>query len=235
MKQKNRLFTFGCSFTQYFWPTWADILGQEFEHFENWGKLGGGNQFIFNSLIECMVRNKLNKDDTVIIMWTNVTREDRYINYSWETHGNVYTTQFYSPEFLHRYFDIRGCLIRDLAVIEATKKILELSNINHIFLSMVPITNIDQYTVKTLDESDDILFLYKDTIKCIRASIFEKVFDFNWCKNKHPNEDLHPTPLEHLDYLDKILPELPISNSTRKWVSENQNTQSFTTKTPMRL
>ena len=78
----RRLYTFGCSFTQYFWPTWADILGQEFDYYENWGKLGGGNQFIFNSIIECSLRNKLTPNDTVAIMWTNVTREDRYIKLS---------------------------------------------------------------------------------------------------------------------------------------------------------
>jgi hypothetical protein len=235
VSQKSRLFTFGCSFTQYFWPTWADILGREFQHFENWGKLGGGNQFIFNSLIECMLRNQLDTDDMVVIMWTNVTREDRYIKDAWATHGNVFTTQFYSPEFLHRYFDIKGCLIRDMAVIAAAKKLLELSNIPHIFLSMVPITNIDQYTVKSLDNVDDILSLHKDTISCIRPSIFEKVFDFDWSRNKNPKGDLHPTPLEHLEYLDKILPELPISKKTRKWVSKNNHEQNFITHSPLRL
>lgn len=35
----TRLFTFGCSFTKFFWPTWADILGQEFDYYENWGRL----------------------------------------------------------------------------------------------------------------------------------------------------------------------------------------------------
>ena len=48
----SRLFTFGCSFTSYHWPTWADILGREYDYFENWGRSGGSNQFIFNSLIE---------------------------------------------------------------------------------------------------------------------------------------------------------------------------------------
>ena len=30
----KRLFTFGCSFTRYYWPTWADMLGQEYDEFE---------------------------------------------------------------------------------------------------------------------------------------------------------------------------------------------------------
>ena len=29
--KKNRLFVFGCSFTMYAWPTYADFLGYEFD------------------------------------------------------------------------------------------------------------------------------------------------------------------------------------------------------------
>jgi len=36
----RRLFAFGCSFTQYKWPTWADILGKSFDLSYNLGKSG---------------------------------------------------------------------------------------------------------------------------------------------------------------------------------------------------
>jgi hypothetical protein len=228
----RRLFTFGCSFTEYYWPTWADILGRDFDHFENWGKLGGGNQFIFNSLMECSARNQLTTDDTVIIMWTNVAREDRYIKNQWETHGNVYTTQFYSPEFLNRYFDTTGCLIRDLAGIHAAKKFLESSQIPYIFLSMVPITNIDQYSVEPFKDADEIVNVYQDTIDTIRPSVFETVFDFDWAKYKDPKSDLHPTPLEHLEYLDRVVPEIAISDATRQWVRKYKDGQEWITSRP---
>ena len=76
---RNRLFTFGCSFTEYRWPTWANILGQNFDQFENWGQPGGGNTFILNSLMECINRNIIQANDTVIIMWTSIGREDRWV------------------------------------------------------------------------------------------------------------------------------------------------------------
>ena len=44
--KKNRLFVFGCSFTMYAWPTYADFLGYEFDHYENWGFPGLGNRAI---------------------------------------------------------------------------------------------------------------------------------------------------------------------------------------------
>ena len=74
----GRLFCFGCSMTQYYWPTWADIAGTFWNKFENWGEIGAGNQFIFNSVIECDLKNKLDSNDTVVIMWSNPERHDSF-------------------------------------------------------------------------------------------------------------------------------------------------------------
>jgi hypothetical protein len=84
------LYTFGCSLTSYNWPTWADILGKEFKKFENWGRPGAGNNFIFNSLIECLSRNQISKNDTVIIMWSGITRIDCYQMNEWSHYHSVF-------------------------------------------------------------------------------------------------------------------------------------------------
>jgi hypothetical protein len=69
--------------TSYIWPTWADILGSQFEHFENWGLSGAGNTCIFNSIIECDSRNKFTPDDLILIMWSGIARIDYYQQNSW--------------------------------------------------------------------------------------------------------------------------------------------------------
>lgn len=79
----GRLFTFGCSYTRYFYPTWADILGQQWEYSENWGKPGAGNHYIFNSIIECLNRNEFTKNDTIMILWTSISRTDYYQKGHW--------------------------------------------------------------------------------------------------------------------------------------------------------
>jgi len=87
----SRLFTFGCSLTRYHYPTWADIIGRNFSEFQNWGKAGAGNNFISNSLNECNLRNKLGSDDTVIIMWTGLSRIDYYqIDHWCHVHNQYY-------------------------------------------------------------------------------------------------------------------------------------------------
>jgi len=216
----SRLFTFGCSFTMYNWPTWADILGKEFEFVENWGHSGGGNQFIFNSVVECSLRHKFTPGDTIIIMWTNISREDKYVNNKWLFSGNMYTTNLYSREYKEKYTDLKGFLIRDLAFIHSTKKYLEFLNVKHIFLSMVPITNWDQYNATEIKHVERICDLYKDTLSFIRKSVFEVIYRFNWDSKERVFRDFHPTPELHLQYLQTIVPEYNISPSTVAWVKE---------------
>ena len=72
----KRLFAFGCSFTMYAWPTYADFLGFEFDHYENWGFPGLGNRAIAQRIAECNAKNKFTKDDVVIVQWTTHTRHD---------------------------------------------------------------------------------------------------------------------------------------------------------------
>ena len=219
----SRLFTFGCSFTSYQWPTWADVVGRNFDYYRNWAQAGGGNQFIFNSLIEANARKKFTSDDTIIIMWTNVTREDRYVDRSWLSPGNIYVNQsVYDEKFIKKFADDRGYLIRDLATIAAAVELLEHWGVKYHLLSMVPLTNLDQYNVKPSPDSD-VIALYSSAIEKIKPSVYEVVFNFDWFSknvNGIKEFDAHPIPSEHLEYVEKVLPEYPISDATREWVKQ---------------
>lgn len=231
----KKFLAFGCSFTSYIWPTWADILAQNFDSYENWGSIGGGNQFIFNSIVEALVRGHIKENDTVGIMWTNVSREDRYVDHEWVTPGNIYTQEIYDKKFVAKFADTRGYYIRDLAVIYATEKLLRHHGCNFFFLSMVPIYNPVQYEHHTVsNEIHDLLKSYQPIIDQVRSSVYEVIFNFNWWSrpflpknlqkidieynSTKTRKDLHPTPGEHLEYLDKILPEYKIDLNTRQCV-----------------
>jgi hypothetical protein len=67
-------------------------------------------------------------------MWTNVTREDRYLNGAWETPGNIFTQTFYPAEYIKKYADVRGYYIRDLATIYAVDQLLKSINCKYHFL-----------------------------------------------------------------------------------------------------
>lgn len=98
----KRLFTFGCSFTQWNWPTWADIVGQNYEHYENWGLAGIGNRAIAERINECDLKNNFDKDTVVLIQWTDYHRFDHHMkdfetHASWRFGGNIFDKDIETP------------------------------------------------------------------------------------------------------------------------------------------
>jgi hypothetical protein len=193
----RRLVTFGCSFTNYRWSTWADCLAPEFDSFENWAQSGAGNEFIFNSVMEADQRQAFGADDTVIVCWTTPTREDRYVGSRWHTLGNMFTCPIYNKEYLENHVDERGLLIKTLAYIKAVKTLLESRKTHWQFLSM---------------DNIDSLNIYQDVVDSILPSYKAVLFSNGW-----PNRDgdPHPSPEEHLAYLDAVLPGWVTKQSTR--------------------
>jgi hypothetical protein len=97
----GRLYTFGCSYTNYQWPTWADFVGSTYQKYENWGQPGSGNHMMASKLYECHYVNNITKDDTVLIMLSSCDRFDYIDNHSkWCTGGNIYGKN----HTLHGYF-----------------------------------------------------------------------------------------------------------------------------------
>ena len=232
----RRLFTFGCSFTQYWrWPTWADMVGREFDQFENWGICGTGNPAIQYNLLECNQRHSLGPDDTVLIMWTNTSREDRYVGNRWVEGGNVYWSSGsrYPPDWVARFACERGYFIRDMAVITAVRHLLDHWKCSYRFLSMIPLQYSNELSGLGNNPQDpnshtqDVAELYQDTLKLVRPSVYETVFNSDWRSRPgipdgfdSRTRDFHPTPMEHLEYCDKILPDFEISAETREWAQE---------------
>jgi len=251
----KRLFVFGCSFTRYMWPTWADIIGKEFEYYENWGGEGGGNQYIFSSLIECHARNNFTQNDEIIVMWSSITREDRYIKDLWNLRGHV--ENYWDKEYLKTNYCERGFLLRDLTFVESALHLLESLKIKFEFLTMEPLI--------TSNKNDhDILDVFKKSISKLKPSMYEIIFNSNWYsrkdnyffdkdtihkayeenqgvefyKNLYDNinsfrPDGHPTPLEHLEYVEKILPRYNIANETKNWIKNYKLVDTFTSTIPI--
>lgn len=221
-----RLYTFGCSFTSYKWPTWADILGKQYEEFYNYGMSGGGNLFIFDSLVEAIATHNINKDDTVVIMWTNVTRDDRYSenHNGWLKYGNIYTAEgYHNEEFLEKFITVRGCYVRDMPLIYATYKLLSNIGCKFYFTSMVDIDNPNQYKYTKAKNISDVLSIYDEAIKLIRPSMFNTIFKYNW-NSRFVKQDPHPHPIDYLEYIEKVLPEFTIDDDTRTWVKSIDTT-----------
>jgi hypothetical protein len=223
----KRLFAFGCSFTQYRWPTWADILAQEIPVFYNYGRSGAGNLYMYLALIEAHTRHGINQDDLVVMAWTNCAREDRYVHNNWRCYGNIFTQEEYDPDWVKKFADLRGYFIRDMAVVQGTKLLLDSIGVDYDFFSMVPLQLVDQYRPDTMTDIADVESLYSNVLSEIKPSYYDIVFNRNWLsRNPRPKfyfksklvKDNHPTPLEHLEYLQKVWPTCSFKPETLDYV-----------------
>jgi len=228
----SRFFAFGCSFTQNnSRPTWADIIGREFEEYQNWGRPGAGNQYIFNQLIECHARNKFTANDTVYIMWTSVSREDRYVKDRWIGGGNIYNQNIYPESWVKQFACERGYLIRDLATISAARDLLRYWGVKYRFFAMIPVINPNESHEELPADTNnqDVIALYQDVLSEINPSVYEVVFNSqNWNDKKSTFgawvddniRDPHPDPTEALEYVEKIMPEIKLSQATIDYVNK---------------
>lgn len=136
----KRIFAFGCSFTGYSWPTWADLLAfenKEAEYF-NYARAGLGNVGISCKLSQAHNTFKFNENDLILVMWSTFCREDRWVNGEWLTYGNVFNSE-YDDVWLKKYADPMGYLIRDHAIINITNKFLNSLSCDSLILRSVPL------------------------------------------------------------------------------------------------
>ena len=234
----KRFFAFGCSFTDYPWSTWADIIAHTMPNTEyyNFGKAGGGNALIHARLMEADQRYNFDSNDLVIVQWTNTAREDRYLNdrgnVGWVGYGNIYTNTFYDDNFIAKYCDPFHFLLRDLANIKAINTLLNYKKVNYYYLSLCNIVEtINQWSNIILDTTDQkfkvAANLYKPFTDKIRPDYLKIIFNGDFMskhiiKTKLLNSnkeivfdnDYHPSPLMHLSYLQQVLPEIVIKPKT---------------------
>lgn len=229
LKKYKRFFAFGCSFTYYHWMTWADIIGNEFTEYYNYGKPGAGNGYIFASMIEANIRYNFTPDDLVVVMWTGIDREDRYINREWKVAGCVYHSidNFYDKAYTKKYSDLRGYLIRDMNYISAVDKIVP----NIVHLSMMPLSKVTEFD--NVEGDSDVYDFYHETLSKISKSVFEVIYSNDWNNRQKVKKkaglfnyhtDLHPTPKLHLEYLNKTFPDLEFSEATLDLVNKQEDT-----------
>jgi len=188
----KRVFAFGCSFTSYHWPTWADIIASECVNarFYNFGRSGMGNLAMSVRVAEAHNKFKFDKDDLIIVLWSSYSREDRWLTYDgeqytekWICFGNVWNSAFYGKDFTKKFADPLGYLIRDLGLIYST----------HSLLDNLPCDSIKLFSYKIkkdLDESvpierdrcyHKIYETYKDFIE---TNIKNTMFDTIWEQNR---------------------------------------------------
>jgi len=235
----TRLFTFGCSYTHFCWPTWADFLGLKFDEYQNWAQSGGGNSFIIERLIEANATHKFTADDTVIVQWTTHQRHD-YFKEGWWAGGNIFTSPFYDEEYINKYFDIKGSVIHTLNYISAAQHLLDNTAATWFMTSMIDLTiplpefclgvseqykkdkELDKINSKPIFDTWPELKIYENVLQ--RHWITPTLTD--WCDSTgfKPggisyasmggpditfSPDWHPSPSDHYNWLQHVSKSVP--------------------------
>lgn len=89
----DRIFALGCSYTNYFYPTWPSILSTEFNKpVYNLGMSGASNPFITSQLMQLSHYYDLTENDVVIICWSLHGRVSKLGMEYWDTDNQWYHT-----------------------------------------------------------------------------------------------------------------------------------------------
>lgn len=234
----KRIFTFGCSFTSYHWMTWPEVIAHDLDvPLYNYGKSGAGNLYITNMLTQAHSLYDINEDDLVIVAWTNVCREDRWIKDSWLTPGNIFTQGEYPEDWVKRFVDPLGMLVRDLSLISLTKNLLENIGCQHHFLSMVDIVDqIDQGGSANWNSQSELqerlVNRYKTELDTLLPSFYSSLWNNDIQQHKFAAEnnlfegkfsDGHPLPADQLQHLQNVFDEHTFNQSTIDAVFEKHN------------
>jgi len=225
----KRFFAFGCSFTSHCHPTWADILSSEMPDAEyyNFGQGGSGNLMISNRVAQANLKFNFNEDDLVIVMFSTMCREDRYIDGWWRTNGNIYNQRYYDKKFVKKYCDPIGFVVRDMALLEMTQSYLNALPCQTVFLSLADMS----YEAGLLTETTELDFDNEPTLVKLKQTYNElnfpsvvdsELFGFEGItlkdKSGKKRRDGHPTTQDHLDFLLKH--DFPISDTGKNYVTE---------------
>lgn len=204
----NRLFTFGCSFTQYNWPTWADIIGQSFDHYENWGKCGIGNYVISSRILECDHVNKINENDTVLVMFTSVPRIDIYNN-MWYPNGNILQARLYDYEkrWVENNWSAEQAYYTTWMAIRGTKYLLEQLGCNYKIMKAFNIT--------TYENTDDVSF--ENILERVDGHYYNFYKEYNNDINQYFDIDISMTEWRERD----------INYENKTWRNSTNNCYTF--------
>ena len=161
----RRMFSFGCSFTSYGWPTWADIVGQSFDYYENCGASGTGNYLISSRIVECDAVHKLTKDDVVLVMFTSIPRIDFYNGYQWSMNGNIFNSHAkpFEKEWRDNNWSVTQGFYNTWIAIKQTKLFLESIGCEYKFMRAFDISPVDwgDSTAVTINKNELERLFYK--------------------------------------------------------------------------
>ena len=216
----RRFFAFGCSYTYYCYPTWADIVGTQFDEYYNQALFGAGNDFIAQMVYETDYLKKFNTNDTVVVLLTSPTRYDSYIDQTWQWRGSVFSEtnkDVYTAQWHRDLWSVEQGIITTWRAAKSIRTLLTQRGVNFKILTAFPILGDDWAgDITNSVKSADVLALAEDFDANIDNRMDQTLFQQLYAK--HDNRGLfyhfdfgmdgHPTVPMHLEFVKNEMPDL---------------------------
>ncbi len=206
----KRFFSFGCSFTNWKWPTWNDYIGLNFDEYYTLGCGGADNKNILYRLLKADKKYKFTSDDTIIVMFTSFNRlsyVDKYYyinNIGDLVHHNI------KLHPIGKNYNFQTAVYDSYIAIQSIKSILDSKNIKYKLLqSMKHNFYHDNFEARGEIKKplDYCLGLFKYPV--MENWVYEN-YDFDKEKviwQDEGSQDGHPTMKHHFDFVKEFFPQ----------------------------
>lgn len=208
--ENRRIFTFGCSFTQYMWPTWADMILYGNDGY-NLGYTGSGYDYILYRLLECDRVYSFTPNDVIIIVFTTPIRFDiNMAPYQWKCYGQAITSEI--SKYNNELYSIEGLINKSFYNILLIDNYLKSKNLKFYYGSLNNMfTNVGNY-FEDFDlsyETIDLINYVKEKINIDFLDFFSYLYGDSkiWpvTKSFTTYDDYHPRPKDHYSWVKNVL------------------------------
>lgn len=213
----KRLFTYGCSFTNYQYPTWAEYLGSLYDEHHTFALSGAGNYFSFSQFKRTLHEYDVSKNDTILFQITGIVRKDLIgADNEWVGGGNIFYNSNYSQNYINNCFDMINSaydLYNNLKFLIYFKEYL---NYNIIIIPML--------SFEHKENLGEIGYRYQNDNTQYSNYLFKIIDNLYEIEKKY----MVNTDMFTFQYSQKETPHSWYSHSEKRWV-ENDNHPSTKT------
>lgn len=243
MNDNMKIMAFGCSFTKFHWPTWADIVLRQADlagmKTDNWGMPGAGNLFIAMQVQHAIATGVLKPGDHAFISWSSFAREDRIVDGKWLLPGNIFNQRTYPQDWVEKYADLEFYTLRDCALINATRSSLDALGIKQTVFSMSLIDRIGRAhiteknisaKIRKLTDTFNLQMDCKSIIEVLGHPLVQLQVAWSTDFPDEVHTDYHQHPDAMLNYVKQELCKLgipwltSITPEVESWVNEWDHT-----------
>lgn len=175
----KRLFVFGCSYTNYAWPTWANFLSIEYQNYQNWAMPGLGNRAIAERVAECCCRHEFNENDIVIVQWSSHLRNDWYNliengngTGGWRTRGSIFNyinlEKVYDRKWIERFWFEPAYIMHSINNIRLVQGLLESTGCQYYMTGMGDIREIGSDIVTDVIHGENVSGSQQDRAEAVK-------------------------------------------------------------------